>query len=129
MAPTSPTSAVAGLLAPCKRTPNCVSTQAPPGPQLMDPIPYSGPLVQARARLLGVLRDYPRTRIVREEPDALKAEFRSKIFRFVDDGDFVFDDTTKSIHFRSASRLGRKDFGVNRKRMEEVTRLFQAAAG
>ena len=111
----------ASRLAPCPRTPNCVSTQAPAGPQHMDPIPYTGPLAQARAKLLEVLRHHPRTRIVREEADSLKAECRSAFFHFVDDVEFLFDDAAKRIHFRSASRLGRKDFGVNRQRMEEIS--------
>src|SRR4029077_18974991 len=117
----------ASRLAPCPRTPNCVSTQAPAGPQHMDPIPYTGPLDKAPAKLLQALRNHPRTRIVREEADSLKAECRSAFFHFVDDVDFVFDDAAKRIHFRSASRLGRKDFGVNRKRMEEISAAFRAA--
>ncbi|HEV7503831.1 MAG TPA: DUF1499 domain-containing protein [Thermoanaerobaculia bacterium] len=117
----------ASRLAPCPRTPNCVSTHAPAGPQHMDPIPYSGSLGQARAKLLEVLRNHPRTRIVTEEADSLKAECRSAFFRFVDDVEFVFDDAAKRIHFRSASRLGRKDFGVNRKRMEEISAAFRGA--
>jgi len=115
----------ASRLAPCPRTPNCVSTQAPAGSKHMDPIPYTGPLAQARARLIEVLRHHPRTRIVREEADYLKAECRSAIFHFVDDVELVFDDAAKRIHFRSASRLGRKDFGVNRKRMEEISAAFR----
>jgi uncharacterized protein (DUF1499 family) len=93
----------------------------------MDPLPYSGSQDQARAKLVEVLRKYPRTRLVREEPGYLKAECRSAFFRFVDDVEFVFDDTAKRIHFRSASRLGRKDFGVNRQRMEEISAAFLAA--
>jgi uncharacterized protein (DUF1499 family) len=115
-------------LAPCPRTPNCVSTQAPPGPQQIAPILYTGPLAAARARLLRILRDRPRTRIVSEEPAYLKAECRSALFRFVDDVEFVLDDQAKRIDFRSASRLGRSDFGVNRKRMEEIRAAFLASA-
>jgi uncharacterized protein (DUF1499 family) len=117
----------ASRLAPCPRTPNCVSTQAPAGPQHMDPIPYTGSLAEGRARLLEVLRHHPRTRIVTEEADYLKAECRSEVFHFVDDVEFVFDDAAKRIDFRSASRLGRSDFGVNRKRMEEISAAFRAA--
>jgi uncharacterized protein (DUF1499 family) len=90
----------------------------------MDPIPYTGPLTEARQRMLKVLRDYPRTKIVQEEPDYLKAECRSRVFRFVDDVEIAFDDAAKVIHFRSAARLGVRDFGVNRKRMEEIRELF-----
>jgi uncharacterized protein (DUF1499 family) len=121
------TSSPAGRLAPCPRTPNCVSTEAPEGSsKRMDPIPYTGSQDRARARLVDVLRKHPRTRIVREEPGYLKAECRSAIFRFVDDVEFVFDDVARRIHFRSASRLGRSDFGVNRKRMEEISAAFLA---
>ncbi len=127
MATTDP----ASRLAPCPRTPNCVSTEAPPGSsKRMDPIPYTGSLDEARARLQQVLRGHPRTRIVSDpslEPHYLKAECRSKLFRFVDDVEFVFDEGAKRIHFRSASRLGRKDFGVNRKRMEEIRAAFERA--
>jgi uncharacterized protein (DUF1499 family) len=96
----------------------------------MEPIPYTGSLDAARARLLQVVRDYPRARIVSDvglEPHYLKAECRSKLFHFVDDVEFVLDDEAKRIRFRSASRLGRKDFGVNRKRMEEIRAAFEAA--
>lgn len=112
-------------LPPCRRTPNCVSTQTKDPDQFMEPILYSGPLAAARERLLAVLRALPRTRIVLEEPGYLKAECRSRVFRFVDDVDLLFDDKAKVIHFRSAARLGRRDFGVNRERMEEIRRQFE----
>jgi len=40
--------------------------------------------------------------------------------------EFFLDDATQTIHFRSASRLGYSDLGVNRKRMEEIRRRFTA---
>jgi uncharacterized protein (DUF1499 family) len=93
----------------------------------MEPIPYQGPLEVARARMLRVLRALPRTTLIEEGPAVLRAECRSLVFRFVDDVEIRFDDAAKLIHFRSASRLGRSDFGVNRARMEGVRREFLAA--
>jgi uncharacterized protein (DUF1499 family) len=93
----------------------------------MDPIPYAGDPKQARERLLAVLRAWPRARITREEPGAITVECRSRIFRFVDDVDFRFDDEARQIHFRSASRLGRRDFGVNRQRMEEMRQRYNGS--
>jgi uncharacterized protein (DUF1499 family) len=116
-------------LAPCPRTPNCVSTQAPPGPKHMDPIPYTGTRAAAQERLLRVLRAHPRTHVVREEPGYVHAECRSRIFRFVDDVELEIDEPQGAaglIHFRSASRLGRKDFGVNRARMEQLRTAFES---
>ena len=77
-------------------------------------------------RLLAILRGMPRTTIVQSGADSVRAEFRTRIFRFVDDAQFAFDDKAKVIHFRSASRAGHSDFGVNRRRMEEVRKAFEA---
>jgi uncharacterized protein (DUF1499 family) len=38
----------------------------------------------------------------------------------VDDVEFYFDGKAGLIHVRSASRLGRRDFGVNRARVEAL---------
>ena len=65
----------------------------------------------------------PRVKLVEEDESYLHCEFTSLLFRFVDDVEFVFDDATKTLHFRSASRTGYGDLGVNRKRMEEIRRL------
>jgi uncharacterized protein (DUF1499 family) len=70
-----------------------------------------------------------RSRIVKTEDTYIHAEFTSAIFRFVDDVEFYLDDTAKTIHMRSASRVGKSDFGVNRKRMEKVRAHFTALAG
>lgn len=94
----------------------------------MDPIPYAGDPAEAREHLLAILRAWPRAKITREEPGAITVECRSRFFRFVDDVDFRFDDVARLIHFRSASRLGRRDFGVNRRRMEEIRRWYLATA-
>jgi uncharacterized protein (DUF1499 family) len=114
-------------LPPCPRTPNCVSTQATDKEHGIAPIHYSGTPAEAMKRLLGILRNIPRTTIVGTEGDTVRAQFRTLVFRFVDDAVFVVDDATKSIHFRSAARLGRRDFGVNRGRMEEIRAAFEAA--
>ena len=65
-----------------------------------------------------------RASIVREEPSGaffyVYAEFRSKLLGFVDDVELLFDEQAGVFHVRSASRLGRRDFGVNRKRVEAL---------
>jgi len=114
----------ASCLAPCPRTPNCVSTLAPPGPKQMDPIPYAGSPGEARERLLAVLRSLERTTIVKEEKSYVHAVCRSRIFRFPDDVEIVFDDEARQIHFRSAARYGIRDFSVNRTRMERIRRDY-----
>lgn len=69
----------------------------------------------------------PRTRIRRDEAAYLHAEFRSLIFRFVDDVEFLLDADAGVIHVRSASRLGYSDLGVNRRRVEAIRQAFSAS--
>lgn len=65
----------------------------------------------------------PRTKLVDEDESYLHFEFTSLLLRFVDDVEFLFDEKIGTIHFRSASRIGYGDFGVNRRRMEEIRKL------
>ncbi len=71
-------------------------------------------------RLSGVIRDMPRSKIVESKPNYLRAEFRSTLFRFVDDIEFMINDTPGVMHVRSASRAGYWDLGVNRRRVEQI---------
>lgn len=116
--------------APCPDSPNCVSTQAPAADKThaIQPITYSGSMAVAHQRLLAIIQALPRTTLITNEANYLHVEFRSRLFRFVDDVEFYLDDTHHLIHFRSASRLGRGDLGVNRKRMEEIRQRFMAAS-
>jgi uncharacterized protein (DUF1499 family) len=116
-----------GQLAPCPDTPNCVSTGAEDPSQQMEAIAFTGTPEEARSRLLAVVRSMPRTRVITEGEDYLHVEFRTPVIGFIDDVEFLIDGDDGRIHFRSASRLGQSDFGVNRKRMEEVTRRFGGA--
>jgi len=113
-----------GQLAPCPGSPNCVSTRAQDEKHRMDPIRYTGTKEQAHLRLVKVITSMPRTKIVTDRGDYLHVVFTSRLFRFRDDVEFVLDDAEKLIHFRSASRLGYSDLGVNRKRMEEIGKRF-----
>ena len=115
-----------GRLGPCPHSPNCVSTREQSEQHRIEPIRYAGTTEQARRDLLRVIVSMPRARVVADDGTYLHVEFTSRIFRFVDDVEFVFDETERLIHFRSASRVGYSDLGVNRKRMEEIRKRFEA---
>lgn len=117
-----------GRLAPCPDTPNCVSTQAADPLHKIDPLPFQGTAAEAHARLKAVLAAQPRCRVVTDNETYLHAEFTSLVFRFVDDVEFLIDEQAHVIHFRSASRVGRSDLGVNRARMEGFRQAFQKAS-
>ena len=110
-------------LAPCPSSPNCVSTQAQDEGHAILPIRYRKSRVEAKEALKEFIRALPRAKLVEEDESYLHYEFTSLLLRFVDDVEFLFDDEAKTIHFRSASRTGYGDLGVNRARMEQVHAL------
>ncbi|MCX5834219.1 MAG: DUF1499 domain-containing protein [Deltaproteobacteria bacterium] len=115
-----------GKLNPCPASPNCVSSQSPGGRHGMEAIPYTMSGNEAKGRLRNIIKGMEGSSIVSEKDDYIHAEYCSALFRFVDDVEFYLDDTRKLIHFRSASRVGYYDFGVNRKRMEAIREKFLA---
>jgi uncharacterized protein (DUF1499 family) len=117
-----------GRLPPCKRSPNCVSSQADrsDAEHSIEPIRFKGTTVQAMVAAKRAVELMERSTIVREESGYLYAEFRSKLLGYVDDLELVFDANAGVLHVRSASRLGRRDFGVNRARVERLRRLIEA---
>ena len=115
---------VSHRLAPCPDSPNCVSSLSSDVRHGEPPLTYSGTREEARQVLLGVVNSMPRTKVVTSTEDYLHIEYRSTVFRFVDDVEFLFDDTAKVIHFRSASRVGYSDLGVNRKRIRAIKDEF-----
>lgn len=54
-----------------------------------------------------------------ERDTYLSAIFKSGVFGFVDDFEIRIDKQNQQIHLRSASRVGKSDFGVNKKRVEK----------
>ena len=90
---------------------------------MLSPIKHKGTKLEAKEALLKVLESMPRIRVATNTENFLHVEFTSKIFRFVDDVEFYFDEP-EMIHFRSASRVGQSDMGVNRDRMNKISRLF-----
>ncbi|MGB1250460.1 MAG: DUF1499 domain-containing protein [Candidatus Promineifilaceae bacterium] len=89
------------------------------------PLQYSGGIVEAKADLIAVVNAMPGTQLITDDGDYLHFAFRSRLLRFVDDVEFLFDDENKQIHFRSASRSGYSDLNVNQTRMAEIRAAFE----
>ena len=111
-----------GRLAPPKSSPNSVSSQADPADaeHYIAPIPFKGDAAAAMAAVRKAVEGMRDATVIRAEGNYLYAEYRTKTMRFVDDVEFLFDEKAGLIHVRSASRLGRRDFGVNRARVEAL---------
>jgi uncharacterized protein (DUF1499 family) len=111
-----------GKLKPCPSSPNCISSQADPTDEkhYFAPFSYQEDSATELKKVRELISSMPRTKIIKEETNYIYAEFASRLMGFVDDVEFYFDDSAKQIHFRSASRLGKGDLGVNKKRIMEI---------
>jgi uncharacterized protein (DUF1499 family) len=122
-----------GRLKPPSRTPNSVSSQAAlyegEGAQYarIEPIRFSGDGAAALTRIGAIVLKMPGARILQSGPDYLYVQFETRWLKFVDDAEFWVDPAASVIHLRSASRLGRKDFGVNRARIASIRAALSAS--
>lgn len=123
-----------GRLKPPSPTPNSVSSQAglyPDHPQrdyaLIQPLPLrGGSAAGSMQALAAVLSTTPGITVVEQRPDYLYAQATTRWLKFTDDLEFWFDPARGAIELRSASRLGGKDFGVNRERIEAIRAAYLA---
>ena len=116
-----------GLLVPCPRSPNCVSSQATDERHRIAPLTFADEPETAWARLRTVLTGRADATLIEEQPGYLRLELRTTLF--VDDAEFLLDSVNRVIHVRSASRLGYSDLGKNRSRMEEIRAQFARPEG
>jgi len=112
-----------GLFSDCPNKPNCVSTKNSNSKSYIEPIRYAGSRVEAKKILFLTLETFKDSRVKNEKDKFIYVEFFSEVFGFVDDVEFYFNKPGV-IEFRSASRIGYSDLGVNRKRMEAIRRKF-----
>jgi len=111
----------------CLESPNCVSSQSHDESHQIAPITYQGSAKAALVQLQAVIQTMPRSLVVEASENTLRVEFRSRLIGFVDDFEARMSAENGVIEVRSASRTGHSDFGVNRRRVETIRTLFNAA--
>ena len=112
-----------GKFKPCSWKPNCVNSTADAkvdAAHFVDPLSFEGDAATAWKKLVTLVKGAPGAKVMREDDGYLYAEFSSRVMGFTDDVEFALDATGRQIHARSASRMGVRDFGVNRARIEDI---------
>lgn len=102
--------------------PNWVSSQVPASDAAHHVAPFdaSGDPAAAWKSLERAISLEPRAKVVTRLPGYLHAEFASATMGFVDDAEFALDAKAGVIHVRAGARLGIRDFGVNRERVDRL---------
>lgn len=118
------------LKPPVLASSNVVSSYAALQPHtayhVIDPIAYTGKGDTAFRKLAALVGKMEGATVITSDPGYLYAQFQSRLLKFTDDVEFVLDASTSVIQMRSASRLGIKDLGANRTRLEEIRTLFNS---
>jgi len=118
-------------LTPCPDgSQKCVSTLDTQEYCAMEPVPFTGSAADAKAAVLKVVAGHPRTAVVEDEADYVKAIFKTRMIRFKDTVEFEIDADDSVVHFRSESvPYAGSDLGANRKRMTVVRTALVTALG
>ena len=105
-------------LSDCPGTPNCVFSEASNPGKKIEPFKLSADTPQADwARLIAIIQQQG-GEIHFHDDQYCHAVFTSTLFRFKDDLELLRD--ASEVQVRSASRAGKSDLGVNRKRVEAI---------
>jgi len=104
--------------------PNCVSTQTSYTDKKIPTLPFKGTLKQTHDGIIDALLAYPGIEIITNEADYIYAIATTEKMKFHDDIEIFFDEVTREVHYRSASRAGYSDGGLNRKRYEDIAQNY-----
>lgn len=100
---------------PCPPKHNCVSSLADPA----DPEHYVEPFEAERwTDVVAAIEAQPRVQILSSTLDYRHYTFTTPVFGFTDDLELQLGGD--HTHIRSASRVGNRDFGVNRHRVQTI---------
>jgi len=113
-----------GQLQACISTDNCVISEGIDDiKSSITPFSFTGNKEDFYNTLVEVIKSKGGI-IVNSNSNYIATTFTSGLFGFVDDVEFRLTDDNL-LHFRSASRVGRKDFGANKKRIDELKLVLE----
>lgn len=114
-----------GKLAALPDSPNGVSSQAADADKRVDPLPFIGSSADLTLKKIeSVLTELSGNAIKKRSDNYLHVVFVTPGLRFRDDVELYLNHEKQLVDFRSQSRIGYSDFGVNRKRYENFRSLY-----
>ncbi|MFT5889708.1 MAG: hypothetical protein ACI9BO_002536 [Zhongshania sp.] len=114
-----------GKLAEISSKPNNVSSQADDPNKKVATLTFKDSPAETMNALKRAVADYGGGKIAAESEDYLYVIFTTSLMRYRDDVEFWLDVENKLVHFRSSSRAGYSDMGLNRKRYDSIAELYQ----
>ncbi|MBU2863799.1 DUF1499 domain-containing protein [Reinekea forsetii] len=115
-----------GQLSPISKKPNNVSSQTDIPEKYVAPLAMKGTLEETMQSLKTACAEYGNASIIEQTDHYLYVIFTTALMKYKDDVEFYIDQENKEVHFRSASRAGYSDMGLNRERYNKIAELYQA---
>lgn len=113
-----------GKLSPLPSTPNAVSSQTEDKERYVEPLVFKTDSKTTRTALKAMLSSFKNVNIVTESDYYIHAVSISGKMRYRDDLEFFIDTNQNIVHFRSGSRVGYSDMGLNRERYNQIKQIY-----
>jgi len=120
----STVSAQSNPLPACPKSPNCFRSEAESQNKKKQVMTFSGSMEAAQDALIEAVEKYPGAEFLKSEGPQVSFQFVTKLGKFTDDVQFLWDPAQQLIHFRSASRKGWSDMGANKRRMKKISKKY-----
>ncbi|MFT7186517.1 MAG: hypothetical protein ACI84K_001920 [Pseudohongiellaceae bacterium] len=115
-----------GKFKPVGKKPNNVSTQTDVATKQVETLSFKDSQQSTMNALKKTIEAYGGGRIETETTDYLYVIFTTSLMKYCDDVEFWLDTASNKVHFRSSSRAGYSDMGLNRARYNKIAKLYQA---
>ncbi|WP_415884314.1 DUF1499 domain-containing protein [Neptuniibacter sp. QD34_54] len=119
-----PAGIVDSRLTKCSSKPNCVCSEFSGTTHYIEPLALPANVKDSDAVITVLIKVIESSggvvKSIIKENRYIAAEFSSRILGFVDDFEVRIDMEERLVHFRSASREGYSDFGVNKARVQSI---------
>jgi len=115
-----------GQLAPISKKPNNVSSQSQVTAKKVAALTAKDSPQSTMAALKSAVQAYGGGSIETETEDYLYVIFSTSLMKYRDDVEFWLDTSNNKVHYRSSSRAGYSDMGLNRARYDKIAASYQA---
>ena len=118
----------AGLFKPLSSKPNGVSSQATEPAKKVMPLPYKSDAQATLAALKKAINlhtdENGSAEVISQQDHYLYVVLTTPLMHYHDDVEFYLDEQNRVVHFRSSSRAGYSDMGLNAKRYQQLAALY-----
>lgn len=115
-----------GELAALSNKPNCVSSYVD-GDRHVPALVMGGDLPATMAAIEHAFDRLGNIEVVKQEGPYIRAVATTKLMRYKDDIELLVDVDERVVHYRSSSRAGYSDMGVNKTRYDTFASFYREA--